>query len=152
MNGQSFHGHVISFDSSRPHTAATPDPTNDEHLSAVSPQKLLTQTPVQVKSSIWHAKQQLGGSTEQSEISQLVYHTSDFTVSSIVDNPKVFTLFVLRVLKFKKCKIFICILSPVRYGNPITQQTSCLKLHKFLYVCADNVYDWLTQLIFKNKS
>ena len=111
----SFHCHVISFDSSRPHTAATPDPTNDEHLSAVSPQKLLTQTPVQVKSAIWHAKQQLGGSTEQSEILQLVYHTSDFTVSSIVDNPKVLTLtvFVLPALYFMICKMVICIFSLV---------------------------------------
>lgn len=67
----------------------TPDPQADEHLSAVSPQKMLTQSPVQVKSAIWQAKQQLGPGGEQSEISQLVYHTSDFTVSSIVDNPKV---------------------------------------------------------------
>ena len=87
---------MFTFYSSRPHTAATPDPTTDEHLTAVSPQKLLTQSPVPVKSSVWQAKQQPG---EQSEISQLVYHTSDFTVSSIVDNPKVGDTFMFRAPK-----------------------------------------------------
>ena len=66
--------------SSRPTTAATPVP--EEYIS--SPQKHMNQSVLEVKDIY---------TGERSEVAQLIYHQTDFSVSTIVDNPKVCTLF-----------------------------------------------------------
>ena len=61
--------------SSRPMTAGTPVPG----------EYLMTQSPLNVKDTLRRAK------TEGADlkVNQLIYHHSDFSVSPIVDNPKV---------------------------------------------------------------
>ena len=80
---------ILAAPSSRPHTAATPEP--DELLT--SPHKLMTHSPREVKEEIRRAHKRLeGGDGDErgrEEVAQLIYHTSDFTVTAVVDNPKV---------------------------------------------------------------
>ena len=78
------------FFSSRPHTAAT---EIDEHIS---PQKLMTQSPLSVKETLRKAKQEM---EDRGDMSSLIYHTSDFTVTSIVDNPKVGISSGIRIIR-----------------------------------------------------
>ena len=73
--------------SSWPGTAMQQDPATDQYLSATSPQKMLTQSPLNVKEVIRKARHEV--TEERGEVGSLIYHTTDFTVTPIVDNPKV---------------------------------------------------------------
>ena len=82
--------------SSRPHTAATQEAVaTDDHLSATSPQKMMLQSTLDAATSSMRRRRRREETTEDEDGEErtdallLVYHTSDFTTSAIVDNPKV---------------------------------------------------------------
>ena len=89
------------FGSSRPTTALQQDPATDEYLSATSPQKMITQSPLDVKEVIRKARQEVV--EERGEVGSLIYHTSDFTVTSIVDNPKVSGIGMVALIQYDAC-------------------------------------------------
>jgi len=78
-------------ESSRPNTAMlADDPSTDEHLTAMSPQRLMTAT-------VDHDARQLTTATATADIvdvtvdvvASLVYHSSDFVLAPISDAAKV---------------------------------------------------------------
>ena len=73
---------LIDFSSARPHTAVPPD----ERVN--SPQRQ-PQSPLATREPMTLTKDQSESSEARNEISDLIYHHSDFTVSPIIDNPKV---------------------------------------------------------------
>jgi len=84
-------------ESSRPNTAVlADDPSTDEHLTAMSPQRLMTAT-------VDHDSRQLSTATATTDIvdvtvdviASLVYHSSDFVVTPISDAAKVRRFFFL---------------------------------------------------------
>ena len=72
--------------SSRPHTAVQDDLSNDEHLSSMSPQKMMTLSPVSAKDAILKARNERDD--DRNGIASLVYHTTDFVVTPIIENTK----------------------------------------------------------------
>lgn len=68
--------------SARPHTAVPPD----ERVN--SPQRQ-PQSPLATREPLTSTRDQSESSDTKNEILDLIYHHSDFTVSSIVDNPKI---------------------------------------------------------------
>ena len=72
----------LLFISTRPHTAVPPD----ERVN--SPQRQ-PQSPLATREPLTSTRDQSESSDTKNEILDLIYHHSDFTVSSIIDNPKV---------------------------------------------------------------
>ena len=69
--------------SSRPTTAAAQD--DDDLLGSA---KLMTQSPLNAKEIIRRMRQ-MESEDEASDVVKLIYHSTDVTVTPIVDNPKV---------------------------------------------------------------
>ena len=74
----------MSFYSARPHTAVPPD----DSLRVASPYKQ-QQSPLSTREPTVKGKDTWDITQTRNELLDLIYHPSDFVVSSIIDNPKV---------------------------------------------------------------